>query len=115
MLLNKGEAIICDDEIEVSQMAAALESEGYKIFSPEWPSIIDAVSDGAQRLNTETCGFRWLQNREYPYCVALLNPEYVAELKATGRITIDGEATKFSWRLASDVLGHSTVDLEDLL
>lgn len=112
MLLNKGEAILCNNQEETIQMAQVLEGAGYKMFHNQWSSIVDVVKDCDSSFR---CGFRWLPGHTFPMCVATVSKDLKEELLETGKITCDEDVSEFSWRWAEDFLGKTHVNVEDLL
>ena len=115
MLLNKGEAILCNSRSEALQLAKRLSEEGYEMFTSRWGSIAGVVGAHIGKIKNGNFGVRWMHEYEYPKCVALVTSEFAKELKATGKITCDDNIREFSWRWADFVLNGVVAHVEDLL
>ena len=112
MILNAGEAILCENKNETLMMAQVLEDAGYKMFHNQWSSIVSVVQDCDSGFR---CGFRWLPGHTFPMCVATVSEDLREELLETGKITCDEDVSEFAWRWASELLKGVAVSVEDLI
>lgn len=62
MLLNKGEAILCNSRSEALELAKRLSEEGYEMFTSRWGSIAGVVGAHIGKSRTVTLVFAGCTN-----------------------------------------------------